>query len=178
MNSNPKRYHWTVVSLHWLTAIAIMMMLIFGTFLTGATPNSDPEKLNHLRGHMTIGGVILVLMLLRVVSRFFSTAPAHVSSNSAGENKLAGIVHIVLYILVFMMLGSGIAMSVMTNLPDIVFNGIGQLPTDFKNLTPRTVHGLASKLLALLIVLHIAAALKHQLIKKDKLIARMWFGRR
>lgn len=178
MNSNPKRFHWTVVSLHWLTAIAIVMMLIFGTFLTGATPNSDPEKLNHLRGHMTIGFVILVLMLLRVISRFFSATPAHVSSNSDNENKLAGMVHIVLYILVFIMLGSGIAMSVMTNLPEIVFNGIGQLPADFKNLTPRTVHGIASKLLALLIVLHVAAAFMHQFVKKDHLLSRMWFGRR
>ncbi len=39
-------------------------------------------------------------------------------------------------------------------------------------------HGLSWTLLLLLIVLHVAAALYHQFLRKDNLLGRMWFGRR
>ncbi|MEO0931222.1 MAG: cytochrome b/b6 domain-containing protein [Pseudomonadota bacterium] len=39
-------------------------------------------------------------------------------------------------------------------------------------------HGFIALLLVALIVLHIAAALYHQVVLKDGLMRRMWFGRR
>ena len=42
----------------------------------------------------------------------------------------------------------------------------------------RGVHGLAANILLLLIVLHVGAALYHQFIRRDNLIARMWYGAR
>jgi cytochrome b561 len=77
-----------------------------------------------------------------------------------------------------MMVGSGIGMAVMTDLPAVVFQGHGTLPADFMHLVPRHVHGIVSILLALLLALHVGAALVHQFIKKDNLIARMWFGKK
>lgn len=174
----PTRYHRSLVALHWVLALLIIMMLVFGTFLTGATPNSDPEKLNHLRGHMTIGTLILVLMVLRVVVRRCTPVPPEVSSNSAALNRLAKAVHVALYVLVFVMLASGIGMAVLADLPAVVFQGVGTLPVDFSHLPPRAVHGLAATLLAALVALHIAAALYHHFIKKDGLLSRMGWGKR
>ncbi len=174
----PARYHRLVVALHWLLMPLIIMMLILGTFVTGATPNSDPEKINHLSGHMPIGMLIGLLMIVRLITRRLTAAPEGVSSNTPAENRLASAVHILLYVLVFIMVGSGIGMAVMANLPAVVFQGHGTLPADFTHLVPRRVHGIASVLLALLISLHVAAALVHQFVKKDDLIARMWFGKK
>jgi cytochrome b561 len=148
-------------------------MLVLGTFVTAATPNSDPAKLVHLRGHMIVGMVIFVLMLIRVVVRWRTVKPAAPSSNSALENRLAGIVHFGLYALVFILLGSGIAMSVMTQLPLVVFQGQGSLPESFNHLAPRAVHGIAATLLMLAIAAHIGAVLVHVFIKKDGLLKRM-----
>lgn len=178
MPNAPQRYHWALVTLHWVSGLFIVMMLILGTFVTGATPNSDPEKLNHLRGHMPVGVFILVLMLVRLVVRHLTDKPGPAPGNSPMENRLSSTVHVLLYVLVFAMAGSGIGMAVMANLPAVVFQGQGSLPADFSHLWPRAVHGAGAVLLTLLIALHIAAALKHQLIKKDNIMARMKFGPR
>ena len=85
---------------------------------------------------------------------------------------------VILHWLVLLMAASGIAMSVLAGLPGIVFGGVGSLPVNFDALPPRMVHGLVAKALFLAIVLHIAAALYDQLIKRDGLLSRMGFGPR
>jgi cytochrome b561 len=40
------------------------------------------------------------------------------------------------------------------------------------------LHGSFGYLLALLVVIHILAALYHQFIRGDNLLARMWYGSR
>jgi cytochrome b561 len=173
-----KRYHSALVTLHWLLALMLIVALGMGTFVLEATPNSAPEKLDALRGHMIVGGSIGLLMLLRLVVRLVTAHPAPASTGNPMLDKLAPAMHWALYVLVFAMVGSGIAMSVMAGLPAIVFEGVGSLPTDFSNLLPRGVHGLVAKLLMAFIALHAAAALYHQFFKRDGLLARMGFGAR
>jgi cytochrome b561 len=48
---------------------------------------------------------------------------------------------------------------------------------DFSELGPRLAHGAMSKLLLVLLVLHVGAALYHQFIRRDNLMARMGAGR-
>jgi cytochrome b561 len=52
------------------------------------------------------------------------------------------------------------------------------LPEDFWVYAPRAGHGITATVLILLIALHVGAALYHQFIRKDNLLARMWFGKR
>ena len=40
----------------------------------------------------------------------------------------------------------------------------------------RAFHELSWKILLALIILHVAAALYHQFIRRDNLLGRMWFG--
>jgi len=47
------------------------------------------------------------------------------------------------------------------------------LPETFNELRHRLVHGVITKLLMALVLLHIGAALYQQLILKDNMIARM-----
>ena len=42
----------------------------------------------------------------------------------------------------------------------------------------REFHGLSWTVLLVLILLHVAAALYHQFLRRDRLLGRMWFGRR
>ncbi|MFG6449595.1 cytochrome b [Roseateles sp. BYS180W] len=178
MKTLPNRYHGALVLLHWLLALLICVALLMGTFALKTTPNSAPEKIDGLRGHMVAGGLILMLTLLRLFVRIKTRHPAPASTGNALLDRLAPLTHWGLYLLVLLMLGSGIAMSVMAGLPDIVFGGIGSLPSNFDTLPPRAVHGLVAKLLALAIGLHIAAALFHQFVRRDRLFARMGWGPR
>jgi cytochrome b561 len=52
------------------------------------------------------------------------------------------------------------------------------LPDSFAVFPTFRAHAALATLLAILIVVHIAAALYHQFVLKDGLFRRMWFGRR
>jgi cytochrome b561 len=73
---------------------------------------------------------------------------------------------------------SGLVMALETRLPWIVFGHEGHLPPSFWAYPIRWVHYGFSRLLIALIALHIAGALYHTFILRDRLLRRMWFGRR
>ena len=174
----PARYHGALVALHWLLALLLIAALAIGTSALKTVPNSSPDKIDALRGHMIAGGLILLLTLLRLAVRLKTAHPAPASTGYALLDRLAPATHWALYGLVLLMAGSGVAMSVLAGLPGIVFGGVGSLPVNFDALPPRAVHGIVAKLLMLAIALHIAAPLYHQFVRRDGLLARMGFGRR
>ena len=174
----PKRYHPALVTLHWLLALMLIVALAMGTFALKTVPNSSPDKIGALQGHMIAGGLILLLTLARLVIRLKTDHPAPASTGNALLDRLAPATHWALYLLVFLMAGSGIATSVLAGLPGIVFGGVGSLPVNFDALPPRAVHGIVAKLLMLAFAQHIAAALFHQFVRRDGLLSRMGFGRR
>ena len=178
MQAPPARYHGALVALHWLLAVLLIVALAIGTFGLSTVPNSSPDKINTLRGHMITGGMILLLTIARLVVRLKTAHPAPATTGNSLLDRLAPLTHWGLYGLVLLMAGSGVAMSVLAGLPAIVFGGVGTLPANFDALPPRAVHGIVAKLLMLAIGLHIAAALYHQFVKRDGLMARMGFGSR
>ncbi|MBS4096065.1 MAG: cytochrome b [Sulfuricella sp.] len=173
----PSRYHLALRSLHWVCAVLLIIGLVMGTFVLDKTPNSSPEKINALRGHMIFGVLILVLTVIRLIVRLRSTHPKPVFTGIALADRFAPLMHWGLYTLIFVIAVSGIGIAALTGLPEIVFAGDGILPTDFKDLPPRAVHGVVAKLLMLAIALHVIAALFHQFVRKDRLLSRMGFGK-
>lgn len=166
----PTKYLRIMVTLHWLVALLVILSLLGGQFFVSELKNDDPAKIGALMGHMIIGGSILILMLARLFIRLRSAVPPH-------ANTASMLAHWGLYALIFAMVGSGIAMSVATGLPDIVFAGKGTLPATFNTLTARTVHGIVATALIALVALHIAAAIWHAAVKKDGVMQRMSFRR-
>jgi cytochrome b561 len=178
MNLPPTRYHRALVVLHWLLALLLIVALGMGTFVLEPVPNSSPDKILALQGHMIAGGLILLLTLARLVVRLTTSHPAPASTGNRMMDRLAPLTYWALYGLVLVMAGSGVAISVLAGLPEIVFGGVGSLLADFDSLPPRAVHGVVAKLLVLVISLHIAAALYHHFVRRDGLLARMGFGKR
>jgi cytochrome b561 len=172
------RYHPTLVVLHWLSAVLLLLALGMGSQVLAELPNTAPDKLGALKGHMLLGGVILLLTLTRLLVRQMTAHPPAARSGMAWADRLAPQMHGALYVLVLIMVGSGIAMSLTFDLPSVVFGGQGSLPPDFHVALARRVHGAASKLLGVFILLHVAAALFHQFVKRDALLTRMGFGLR
>ena len=174
-----KKYHPLLVSLHWIVAALLIGALVMGGQVLAKTPNSDPAKLLSLKMHMSVGLIILVLMVIRLLVRIKTKKPPKADAGNALLNKGAVGAHHLLYLLVIVTAVSGMGIAITAGLPDIVFGGSGApLPADFKDLAPSMVHGILTKLLALLIVLHVLGALYHQFIRKDALFSRMWFGKR
>lgn len=173
------RYHPLLVALHWLIALLIIIALVFGSLRLTEIPNDDPEKLVALQAHMSIGIAILLLMLIRLITRIFSERPPHASSGIDLADKLGVATHWLFYVLVISMAVSGLVTASLAGLPSIVFGGSGEpLPEDFGIYPSRIVHGMLATLIALLLLLHVLAALYHQFFLKDHLFRRMWFGSR
>lgn len=173
----PTRYPRRLAWLHWVLAAMVIGALVAGSVILDRTPNSDPAKIMSLRMHMTLGIAILILMIWRLVVRFRGPLPPHADAGNAALNAGAKLAHVALYVLVFGMCASGIALSAMAGLPGIVFGGQGSLPADFAGYAPRAAHGIMAKLLMLVIAAHVAGALYHQLVLRDGLMRRMGLRR-
>lgn len=87
------RYHPVLVILHWALAIMLVMGLIMGGNVLSETPNTDPEKINFLKMHMSMGMLILFLMVVRLLVRFFTSKPPHADIGNNVLNKLGVATH-------------------------------------------------------------------------------------
>ena len=173
------RYHPALVVLHWLLGVLIVLGLFMGTFSLERLPNSDPSKLDSLRGHMINGALIGCLMVARLIVRVRTRCPAPAATGMAWADAVGPWTHRALYGLVLAMVASGVALAVGADLPAIVFGGSGRpLPDTFDGSWMRALHAIAAKLLMALVAVHVAAALWHHAVRRDGLLRRMSLGRR
>jgi cytochrome b561 len=127
---------------------------------------------------MATGMAILVLTLVRLTVRLLTRRPPPAASGHRLLDRAAVLAHYFLYAFVILMVASGFATALSAGLPQIVFGGSGKpLPASFAAYPARTVHGIVGGLLAALILVHIAAALWHQFVRRDGLMRRMSFSR-
>ncbi|TAK85070.1 MAG: hypothetical protein EPO20_12890 [Betaproteobacteria bacterium] len=82
-----------------------------GTLSLEKMPNSSPDKLFALRGHMVAGFAIFVLMLVRLAVRLSTRRPLPLGTGNAFIDRLAPAAHYGLYGLVLLMAASGLARS-------------------------------------------------------------------
>lgn len=173
------RYHWLIVLLHWLLAFYITATLVGGFLIMAPMANTDPEKKIVLLYHMSFGMGIAGVMLLRLVLRVFTAKPAEVTTGHATLDRLVSYAHYTFYLLILLMAGTGLTTAILAGLNRSVFQGTGEpLPADFAAYPSFTAHATLAVLLSALVVIHVAAVLYHQVLRRDRLLRRMWFGRR
>ena len=172
------RYSTPAVALHWLLAV-----LITGTFALGLYMHElpvSPQRLKLYSWHKWAGTVILALSVLRLVVRLRSPRPRELAM-SGWQRSAAHATHHALYLLFFAVPLAGWAYSSAAGFPVVLF-GVLPLP-DFvpvdKELAEmlKGLHKALALTLGALVLLHLAAVFKHQLIDRDGLLARMGFGR-
>ena len=173
MKSSRERYGSVAITIHWLTALLILALFVTGLMAAGQAEGA--AKLALLRFHLPLGIGVLVLTLLRIIWWWAVDRHPDVPANQPGWQRVtAWIVHVGLYLVILLLAASGIATLVLSGaLPAII--GSASLP-DLETVLPRMVHGIASRVMLGLLVLHIGAALYHQFIRRDRLLARMGVG--
>ena len=175
------KYQPALVVLHWTLAWFIIASLAFGFFVLRTLPNTDPHKIDMLEWHMGLGlgMAIFAAMLVRLVVRWRAARPAPAGLGTPASARAAGRAHLAFYVLVFGMVLTGYATGLIAHLNDIVFARNGApLPATFDAYPTFHLHGWIAALLAILIVLHVAAALWHWLVRRDGVMRRMGFGGR
>lgn len=156
--ASPLTYSKTQIALHWLVAalVAFQILLHEGISelwedrMSGAIANAPSPN-----PHAIVGIIIFALAIWRVTLRFTQGVPALPEGESPLLKLVAAGTHVLFYVLLIgMPISGGVAW----------FFG---LPL------PAEAHGLASKLLIVLILLHIAAALFHHFWLKTDVLKRM-----
>jgi cytochrome b561 len=170
----PKRYHPLHVTLHWLTALLIFMPLMSGFLVLGRTP--DAEEAQMLGMHRWVGIILALVIIARIATRFIFKHPAPADAGHPLLNLAGKAAHLLLYIGTFGILFSGSSLGNAYGLQDILA-GNGSMPENLFVYPERAAHGNLAYVLIALIALHVGAALYHQFIRKDNLMARMWYGK-
>lgn len=174
--SSPERYGTVAIAIHWITALAVIGLLASGFVAAGQT--DDLAKAAILRVHATIGSVVLALTLARIAWWLTAdTKPAPQAGLPRWQVRASGLVHTLLYAAILVMGFSGIGMLALSGAAAILWFGADLPLPDFDQYPPRAAHGLGAFFLLGLAGFHIAAALHHQFVSRDRLLARMGVGR-
>jgi cytochrome b561 len=175
MNPAAGRYSTIAILLHWVMAIAIITTFSVGFYM--ADLPFSPQRLKLYNWHKWAGVALLALAALRLLWRLTHRPPADLPM-PAWQAKAAHLTHLALYLLFFAVPLVGWAYSSAAGFP-IVWLGLVPLP----NFVPadkalaeliKPWHGYLAYAMAALVLMHMAAALKHQFIERDGLLSRMW----
>ena len=163
--NTPKRYNPFLVTLHWLTVI-----LLLGAGFLAEDHGGSP-----INTHMILGALLLVVMLVRVIVRFTTKRPVWADTGNQLLNKLGELVHLGLYLAAFFILGMGALIAYNRNLFAYVMDSSATVVRRVGFIGE--IHQLGWIMVMGLLLLHVGAALYHQFIIKDNLMARMWYGK-
>jgi cytochrome b561 len=185
----PARYTRTAIALHWI--IGVLMIVNVG--LAWSWDYVADESVRPLiNNHKSIGITLLLLVSMRILWRLTHRPPALSDHLKTWEKHAAHTAHILLYVVMFALPLSGWIMDSAykdaATHPNFWF-GLFQWPRlgFVMSLDPATkksvhdffeaAHGLSADILYFLVFVHVAGALKHQFIDKDRELARMGVGR-
>jgi cytochrome b561 len=173
LKSTSTRYGSMAIAIHWTSAALILLALVGGLIMANTVDPAATAMI--LPIHITLGGLALLLTLVRIGWWMWGDKrPAPARGMAPAQTWAMKAVHGLLYVSMVVMGSSGIAMIVLSGAIPALLSG-APVP-DFSSLMPRAVHGLLSKLLILLLIGHVGAALWHQLVRRDRLLGRMGIG--
>ena len=154
--------------LHWVMALCILLMLFIGV---GFASTITPKYVPLVATHKTLGIAILVLALIRLAVRFRYGAPPLPADLPEPMRLAAHLSHYALYALMIAMPLLGWGMLSAAAYPVVLFGSV-HLPSilplnDGLHSLLWQAHRYLAFLFFALILLHVAAALFHALVRQD-----------
>ncbi|ODT87325.1 MAG: cytochrome B [Sphingobium sp. SCN 64-10] len=172
--SGTARYSAIARALHWLLAI-----LIIAAILIGLAHDPLGEIVPGIMGlHKSIGLTVLALSLLRLILRLTNRPPALPAAMSEFQQRLTHGAHWVFYALMILVPLTGWIMSSAGTRP-LNWFGLFDVPKfavargDILADLSGEGHEVLGIAFGVLVLGHIGAALWHQLLLRDNLMARM-----
>jgi cytochrome b561 len=161
---------------HWLMAAVVIAAICVGLYAVDL-PKEDPSKGIWFGIHKSLGVTVLLLVVLRIVWRVIKGAPPYRVALDRWTHLASSGAHAALYALMVFMPVVGYVLSTAADRPVSLF-GLYTFPRLFapdKALAKlaENAHVTGAWILIAVIVLHIAAALWHQFVKRDEVMARM-----
>jgi len=161
--------------LHWAVAACVLTTIPVSIAMNQVSEGPLQDTLYNL--HKSLGPLVLLLMILRLINRLVVGAPAPDPAISRWQKAASSAVHGLLYVLLF-------AMSVVGYVANSAYGsktpffGLFELPMIVgKNeaLSEKlfAFHKYTGWLVTILVLMHIGAALQHHVIHRDNVLRRM-----
>lgn len=172
--TTPLRYTRTAIALHWLAAALVLANFALGPWMVDLP--ITPQKLRLYGWHKWIGITVFLLVFIRLAWRRWHPAPPPVAM-PAWQRRAATTTHGLLYALMLLIPLSGWLYSSATGV-QVVYLGLVPLPdlvAKDKALAAvlQVTHATLNFLFAALVLLHAGAAVKHHVVDRDGVLARM-----
>lgn len=173
------RYSRGAIAFHWVIAALVLFNLWLGLF-----HEALPREWKVMPVHRSIGMLVLVLTLGRIAWRLANRPPHLPDPMPAWERAAAKGMHLVLYALLLILPLTGWLLSSNPARPRpfewFYLFQVPKLPaTPALASGAHEAHELLGYLMTALVLIHIAAALRHHLLLRDGVLARMlpWVSR-
>ena len=121
------------------------------------------------------GFTVLLLTMARLVWKLFDVKPAPTPGLTGVHLRGMELVHALLYVILLVLAGSGIALNVQSGFLDVL-RGVTQDFPDFAEFGARRAHGTLARIYIALLVAHIGGVVVHQ-FRHGHAFARMGFGK-
>ncbi|CAG9176949.1 cytochrome b [Cupriavidus respiraculi] len=172
----PHAYGATAIGLHWIVALLILGAFALGLYMTGI-PGFTPTKLKLYSWHKWLGVTVFALALIRVLWRLTHAAPPVAAGTPAWQATAAHAVHRLLYALIVVVPVTGYFYSLSAGVP-VVYLGVWPLPVliepnDTAKEVLKQAHIWLNYLMAAIVAVHAAAAVKHHAVDRDGTLGRM-----
>jgi cytochrome b561 len=171
------------IGLHWLIALLFLAQILLGVAMTHILSETAVATFWAYQWHKSFGLLLLLLSALRLVWVLVETRPVNMSAR--GSVLAAGVVHrYLLFAPILIALSGWIIVSVSPlAIPTFAFNlvVVPHLPLASGDEAERraiAVHRWLAYGTAIVVAIHIAAALMHQFLWRDGTMARMLPRRR
>jgi cytochrome b561 len=179
LRNTKKSYGWVSIVFHWLSACVILTMFGLGLYMVDLS-YYDPWYRDSLLIHKGVGVLVAILITLRLVWKATNESVKslnNVNKSDALLNKLAVLVHSVMYALLFILFISGYLISTEDGRAIDVFGvfnvpSMGQLFEQQSDITGM-IHFYTAWILIGLVVIHASAAIYHHWVLKDFTLKRM-----
>jgi len=171
MNSKFEKYDITARSLHWISALVILWSTISGFYLIlFSIEESIKHQISEL--NVSIAVVFIPFFCWRVIHRVKHGIPSYGNLLSERVAKIAVAMHILLYTMVTIVLLSGILMME----KDFTVFNLFSIPRLIDTAETQKffgiVHIYATRILAVCIIIHVLAVVKHE-ISGTRILRRM-----
>jgi cytochrome b561 len=176
--SKTSSYTGTAKALHWLILALLIVQFIVAWTMPHIGRNTKPDTIINL--HLSMGIVILAVVVARLLWRASHGEPAPLDGVPPWQVQSARVVHWLLYLLLFVVPVLGWINASWRGFPVILF-GV-EFPKLIGTRVPGwgwtgDLHGvLANYAILTLVGLHVAAALYHYRIRRDRVLQRMLPG--
>ncbi|MDO3381449.1 cytochrome b [Gilvimarinus algae] len=176
LKDNARGYGLITIIVHWVSVLAIVFLFGLGLYMTSLS-YYEPWYHKGPSLHVSIGLLLAILTLARLLWRLFSRSPDPLPNHSLLIRFAATSAKVVLYALIFTVLATGYLITTAEGKgPDIfgwvTFPVLVELGADNVDLAGE-IHLIFAWAIIVVAALHGLAALVHHFVIRDKTLVRM-----